>query len=178
MADDATAERTVWQGTPSQAVNVPSWTLLALAAAAATIGLRALQRATAARGGLTERTADVFGWLVVIVWAGFALLALAQYLRVRTTRYWLTTERLRVTTGIFSTETDEIELRRVRDFRIVRPFFARLLGLGHIHLISADASTPRVTLRAVKNPDELQSSIRGIVQSLYRRGAVKEIDVM
>lgn len=179
MADDAeTTEETVWQGTPSQATNVPAWTLLTLAAIGATIGLRALRRASAVDGDLTERSADVFGWLIAIVWIGVALLVVMLYLLVRTTRYQLTTERLRVTTGIFSTETDEIELRRVRDFRVVRPFLARLLGLGHVHLISADSTTPRTTLRAVRNPDELQTTIRRIVQRLYKRHGVREIDVM
>ena len=175
---DVAAERTVWEGTPSQAVNAPAWVALALGALGASVGLEALKRATAARGGLTERTAEVFGWLTILIWAGFALLMIVQYLRVRTTRYQITTERLRVTTGILSTETDELELRRVRDFRIVRPFLARMLGLGHIHLISGDASTPRVTLRAVRDPDQLQATIRSIVQQLYRRQGVREIDVL
>ena len=86
-------------------------------------------------------------------------------------------ERLRVTTGLLSTTTQEIELRRVRDTVVMQPLSLRVLGLGHVVLLSADASTPRVTLSAVPQPVQLQSTIRELVQQAYRRSGVREFDV-
>src|SRR3712207_3533304 len=109
-------ETTVWQGTPSQTTNIPKWVFLALVAAAATIGLLVLRDgAVDPREVPSEPSArPIFGWLIAAVWVGSALVALGQYLRLRTTRYHLTTERLRITTGLLSTRTEELELRRVR----------------------------------------------------------------
>ena len=172
-----TEERTVWQGTPSQLINLPSYFFLGLGALLATAGFIFLRNAS--RPDVIGETASpVFVWLIAGVWVVCLLTALAQYIKTSTTKYVLTTERLRVTTGVFSTITEEVELRRIRDSTIVKPFFARVMGLGDIHLIAADSSAPRVTLKAVRNPDELQSDIRKIVQELYQRFRVREIDVM
>ena len=174
----SSVERTVWQGTPSQAVNVPSYLLLGLVAVVATVVLLAFRNSSADGGAVTGGSNSVFVWLLVAVWSVCVILVLAQYLKVRSERYLITSERLKITTGLFSTATEEVELRRVRDTSVVKPFLLRLLGLGNVHIVSADLSAPRVTLRAVRDPDGLQSTIRDLVQGLYRRHGVREVDVM
>jgi len=73
--------------------------------------------------------------------------------------------------------TEDLELRRVRDSIIVRPFWARLAGLGDIQILSADASTPRVVLHAVKDPDGVQSKIRSIVQTQWAKFNVRQMEI-
>ena len=171
------SEPVVWRGTPSARADLPSYVALLLGAVVATAGLVFLARAGDNGGG--ERTlGDLVPWLVAFVWVACLGAALALYLRSRATRYTLTAERLRVTTGLLSTTTQEIELRRVRDTVVVQPFLLRLLGLGHVTLMSADASTPRATLKSVPDPQALQSTIRSFVQGAYRDGRVREIDVL
>lgn len=175
-------EAVVWQGTPSARADLPSYLALGAGALLATVGLVFLGRASAGdvgAGDVGERSlGSLVPWLVALVWAVCLGAALATYLRSRAVRYTLTEERLRVTTGLLSTTTNELELRRVRDTVVVEPFTLRLLGLGHVTLITADASTPRVTLRAVPAPQPLQSTIRTLVQRAYGRGGVREIDVL
>lgn len=171
----------VWEGRPSPLAQLPSYVALLVGAIVATAGILFLARASGTGGGAdggTRSLETVAPWLVVLAWLGCGAAALAVFLKSRSTRYVLTSERLRVITGLLSTTTQEIELRRVRDTIVVQPFFLRLVGLGHVTLMSADSSTPRATIRAVPDPATLQSKIRSFVQESYRRGGVREIDVL
>ena len=170
-------EPVVWQGTPSARAELPSYLALILGAVVATVGLVILGRADDAGDG-GRSLADLVPWLVTLVWLVCLGAAVGLYVRSRATRYVLTEERLRVTTGLLSTTTQELELRRVRDTVVVQPFMLRMLGLGHVTLVTADASTPRATLRAVHDPLGLQTQIRSFVQRAYRGGGVREIDVL
>ena len=170
--EPATTERTLWQGSPSQAVNLPYYIILGVGAIVGTVLLLFLKGGLAGGAG-----ASVVNWLIAAAWVACGLIAVQRYLRLRSTKYLLTSERLRITTGVLSTTTEDIELRRVRDSSVVRPFFLRLLGLGDVHIVSTDQSAPRVTLRAIRNPDAVQTQIRSIAQDLFTRRMVREIDV-
>lgn len=177
MTGPAVAEPVVWRGTPAPRASLLTYVALAGAATGATGALLFVGQGRDAAGGERSLGALV-PWLITLTWLLCAAGAVGAYLRSRSTRYVLTAERLRVTTGLLSTTTQELELRRVRDTVVVRPLLLRLLGLGHVMLLTADASTPRVTLQAVPEPEQLQSTIRSFVQQSYRGGAVREIDVL
>ena len=172
------ADAPLWQGRPAARAQLPTYLALLAGALLATVGLVFLARASDAPAG--ERSlATLLPWLIALAWVIALAAALATYLGSRTIRYTLSEERLRVTTGLLSTTTQELELRRVRDTVVVRPLLLRLLGVGHVTLLSADATTPRVTLQAVPDPEALQTTIRGLVDQHYRqRGGVREIDVL
>ena len=172
-----TAERTVWQGSPSQAVNLPVYLLLGLGVVVTTVGLLYLRSQTRVSATSDMSARSLYPWIIVAIWALCGIGALITYLRVSTTRYVLTNERLRVTTGILSTVTEDLELRRVRDSIILRPFWARVAGLGDVQILSADASTPRVTLHAIKDPDGVQTMIRSNVQTQWARFSVRQMEL-
>lgn len=170
-------ERTVWQGSPSQTVNLPVYLMLGMALVVTTVGLLFLRAGTApsATTDISARTA--YPWIIVAIWILCGIGALTSYLKVSTTKYVLTTERLRVTTGILSTVTQDLELRRVRDSVILKPFWARLAGLGDVQILSADASTPRVVLHAIRDPDGVQTMIRSNVQTQWSRFGVRQMEL-
>ena len=170
-------ERTVWQGSPSQAVNLPVYMLLGLGLIVTTVGLSFLRANTAPSATTDVSARSVYPWIIVAIWVLCAIGALMTYLRVATTKYVLTSERLRVTTGVLSTRTEDLELRRVRDSVILRPFWARLAGLGDVQILSADASTPRVILHAIRDPDGVQSMIRSNVQTQWSRFGVRQMEL-
>ena len=170
-------ERQVWQGRPSALVDLPFYVVLLVGASLATVALLLLM-GRGSPGPEATTTATLFGWVIAALWVGSVLLAFARWLVRRATRYVLTTERLRITTGLLSTVTEDIELRRVRDSSVVRPFFLRLVGLGDVRLRSADTSTPDVRLHAVRDPDRLQETVRNLVEELIRKHRVREIDFM
>jgi uncharacterized membrane protein YdbT with pleckstrin-like domain len=170
-------EQTVWQGRPSALVDLPFYLTLLVGAVLATIALLVLLPA-ARPSPEAATTANLFGWVIAALWIGCVAIALSRWILRRATRYVLTTERLRITTGVLSTETEDIELRRVRDSSVARPFALRLVGLGDVRLRSADATAPQVTLHAVRDPDRLQETVRTLVEGLVRRHGVGEIDRM
>ena len=172
-----TGEQTVWQGSPSQAVNFPVYLMLGLGVVVSTAGLLYLRAQTRPSATTDLSARSIYPWIIVAIWALCGIGALITYLRVSTTRYVLTNERLRVTTGILSTVTQDLELRRVRDSIILRPFWARLAGLGDVQILSADASTPRATLHAIKDPDGVQTKIRANVQTQWSRFGVRQMEL-
>jgi uncharacterized membrane protein YdbT with pleckstrin-like domain len=170
-------EQTVWQGTPSQMVNLPMYLLLGIGLIVATVGLLFLRASTPLSATDDVSVRSIYPWIIVAIWVLGGCAALATYLKVSTTKYVLTSERLRVTTGVLSTITQDLELRRVRDSLILRPFWARIAGLGDVHIMSADASTPRVVLHAIRDPDGVHSKIRSIVQTQYARFGIRQMEV-
>ena len=177
MVTTDNSERVVWQGRPSWLVDLPFHLALLVGGALASAGLVLLLRPGAAEPEAAT-DARLVTWVLAGVWAAIVVLALARWLTRRSVRYVLTTQRLRITTGILSTVTEDIELRRVRDSAVERPFFQRLVGLGNVRVTSADPSHPRVLLHAVRDPDGLQDRLRTLVEGLIRRHGVREIDVM
>ncbi len=112
-----------------------------------------------------------FCWLVVPIFY-----ALWKYLEVRYTRYYLTSERLKISQGVLNRVTDELELYRVKDTRLSEPLFLRLCSLGDILLASSDRSHPLLMLRAIKNAETVRQQIRGLVEAQRRIKGVREID--
>ena len=170
-------EQAVWQSSPSQVVNLPIYLMLGLGVIVATVGLLLLRSGTQPSATTDLSARSVYPWIIVGIWVLCGIGALMTFLKVSTTKYVLTTERLRVTTGILSTRTEDLELRRVRDSVILRPFWARLAGLGDVQILSADASTPRVVLHAIRDPDAVQSKIRSNVQTQWARFGVRQMEL-
>ena len=172
------SERVVWQGRPSWLVDLPFHLALVVGGALASVGLVLLLPPAAPEAADATTNARVVSWVLAGLWAAIVVLALARWLTRRSVRYVLTTQRLRITTGILSTVTEDIELRRVRDSAVERPFFQRIVGLGNVRVTSADPSHPRVVLAAVRDPDGLQDRLRTLVEGLIRTHGVRELDIM
>jgi len=119
----------------------------------------------------------VLGAIVLVVlslifhWRGFLLLlpvpigiAAWKWLELKCRVYEVTTERIKVSRGIFSRRTDEMELYRVKDLTLIEPFFFRMFGLGSVIMTTNDASTPTLTIHAVKRVKELREELRQAVE--------------
>lgn len=121
------------------------------------------------------------GWYILwllLFWLVIPLFILLwQWLVIRNTIYELTTERLKLRRGVLNKELDEVELYRVRDYKLERPFFMRIFGLGHILLQTSDRSHPSVRLRAVRDGERLYEQLRGAVEQSRARKGVRELDV-
>lgn len=95
----------------------------------------------------------------------------------RTTVYELSSQRLKIHRGILNRRLEEVELYRVKDYIMDQPLFLRLLGLGNLTLVSSDASTPRIVLRAIPSVAAVREQLRIAVQSERDRKRVRELDV-
>ena len=61
-----------------------------------------------------------------------------------------------------------IKLDRVRDYKVVKPFFQRIFGLGKIELVTSDRSNSNINLNGIKDPENLYNLIRDNVEKIRR----------
>lgn len=101
--------------------------------------------------------------LVPIPWA------LVRWVQRRNHVIELTSQRLRITTGVFSKRTDDLELYRVRDITFVQPFLLRLFGCGTLVLTTSDSSSPEITLTGVPAAANLRDQLRSAVEQCRDR---------
>lgn len=114
----------------------------------------------------------LFCWLVVPIFIG-----LWKWLVVRNTRYELTSERLRLREGVLNKKLDELELYRVRDYRLEQPFWLRLFSAGNVIVRTTDTMNPIVVLRAVEKSEEVLGLLRRHVEDCRARKNVRALDV-
>jgi hypothetical protein len=69
-----------------------------------------------------------------------------------------------------------MELYRVRDYKVERPFFLRLFSLGNVILMTSDKTTPTVVISAIKKSEEGREKIRPLVEARRDAKKVREID--
>ncbi|HVE16043.1 MAG TPA: PH domain-containing protein [Chthoniobacterales bacterium] len=153
------AEVSLWKGHTSQ------WTYFWTYAACGALAIAALA-GIPFTGGLSA-----IGLVIPLAWWA------VRWWTNRTTTYELTSQRLRISRGVLNRRLDEIELYRVKDYVMEQPLFLRLLGLGNITLISSDATTPAVVLRAIPGVETVREQIRTSVQTERDRKRVRELDV-
>jgi uncharacterized membrane protein YdbT with pleckstrin-like domain len=111
---------------------------------------------------------------LIAVGAGVVVIYLiAVAILIRTQVFEVTNERVRWRRGILTKRTDEIELYRVMDASLVEPFLLRMGNAGNIEIRSADASTPSLTLPAVKGAAELREKLRVSIENCRSRKGVK-----
>ena len=110
----------------------------------------------------------LFFWTIII--------PLIAYLKTRFTIYEVTSQRLKIKTGVLNQTINELELYRVRDYQVQKPFFLRIFNLGHLVLITSDKSNDTIQLNAIKDVEKISDLIRNQVESAREKTKTREID--
>ncbi len=95
--------------------------------------------------------------------------ALWRWVQRRSHRIEITIERVRITQGIFTKRTDELELYRVRDITFFQPFILGMFGRGNLQLNTDDVTTPTVLLPCIPSDQSLRDQLRKAVESCRDR---------
>ncbi len=82
--------------------------------------------------------------LVAILTGGIWLLVL--WLARGGTKYKITSQRVIIDRGLFSKTLDQLDLYRINDFVVERPFSQRIMGTGNIKLKTLEQANPEVAL--------------------------------
>src|SRR5690606_2505455 len=101
----------------------------------------------------------LFCWLIVPIF-----IAVWTALKINSTRYQLTTERLQITEGVFSKRTEQIELYRVKDLTLEFPFIYRMFSKGNILFFTSDHTLQNFSLEAISNADGVMDVVREQVE--------------
>lgn len=136
-------EESIWEGNPSQLINLMSFI--------------------------------VWGLLFFLIFPIFIIIW--KWLIVKNTNYELTSQRLKTHKGILNKEIDEVELFRVKDTKVVQPFFLGLFNLSNIILYTSDNTTPIITINAVTDARNLREEIRSYVMIARQKNRVREVDI-
>lgn len=104
--------------------------------------------------------------------------ALSRWILRRNELIEITNQRLRITRGIFSKRTDELELYRVQDITFLQPFVLRLFNKGTLLLTTGDISSPELRLEGIPADSNLRDRFRDAVEACRdrKRARVTEID--
>ena len=122
-----------------------------------------------ALGGVVLLASAKFGgWLPALVVAPLAY-AGWRWCVVASRVYEITTERIKVTTGLVSKRTDDLELYRVKDTVLEEPVLLRLAGAGNIVLTTNDATTPTLVLEGITGAKELREELRKHIEACRDR---------
>ena len=97
-------------------------------------------------------------WVAVVLTLGIGWLY--YWLTSLSTRYEITSQRVRIERGIFSTVKDSIEVFRIDHFDLHKPLGMRLVGYCLLHLRSSDASFETVILYGIPQLEQLADSLR------------------
>ena len=114
----------------------------------------------------------LFCWLVLPIF-----FALVYYLQTRCKVFELTTQRLKITSGVFTKVTETLELYRVKDIETRQPFFSRLVGIENVQMTTSDVSSPTVLIDAVPSSVGFADKLRNQVEIIRQQKRVREIDI-
>lgn len=113
--------------------------------------------------------------LLAIVTVGIWLLP--AYIKSRGVSYRITSQRVVVETGLFGKRLEQIDLYRVNDFTVERPFLQRLMGTGNILLKTMDRTTPNITIANIKTDVvALYEELRRRTEQAKAQNSVRVVD--
>ncbi len=151
------SEEVLWKGSPSQVLNLGKY----LFALALIIGI--------AIGGLFFMPV----WAALVIPLGWMLWI---FIETKSIRHELTTERIRLSSGVFNQTKDDVELYRVKDTSMERPFWYRVFGLSTLIIETSDRSQPRIEIKAVHGGEDLRETLRKQVEFWRDKKRVREVD--
>lgn len=112
---------------------------------------------------------------VTVITAGLALLYFL--LRRSGTKYRVTSQRIVIDSGIFSKKLEQVDLYRVNDFVVERPFTQRIMGTGNLTMHTTDKSNPTVRLMGVgTDVVALYERVRAAVEAAKQAKGVRVVD--
>lgn len=162
-APSATTESILWSGHTSQWVHFWYYFLCVLLAAGIAVAATILALPTGA-----------LSYVALVI---PAVMWLVRWWITKCTLYELTSQRLRIRSGILNKKVDELELFRVKDYSMEQPFLLRLVGLGNLTMITSDATSPTVAIRAIPGIEAVREKLRTAVQAERDRKRVRQLDV-
>jgi membrane protein YdbS with pleckstrin-like domain len=165
------SEAVIWEGSPSLKlllVQVLRTLIVAGAAIVAAIVVHPIAvkffEDLSAKGGRGPRDVSPATLILMVLVGSYliirAIVLSVSVMRLRTTKYRLTNQRLTVEEGILSRTLDEVDLRTVDDSGFSQSPLERLQGIGTVWVVASDRTTPRVGLRGIPDPRALREKIR------------------
>jgi len=162
------AEETLWKGSPSWRVLIGKVVAMILAI----IIIPAIAMFIASQTADLEMSSRItkIGWGlagVIVLWQLIAFLI--AMLRLQSTHYTVSNQRILIEQGMLSKSVNEIDLRSLDDTQFFQPFTERLLGIGNVTLVSSDKALPVTVLHGIHDPRSVRETIRAAAYQVSQR---------
>lgn len=148
--------KTLYEGSPSWKAFL-GYYLIAMFAAAALIALLNLIAGSGAPLGTKFLN-------VLIPVGGAVIFMFGVTLYRRSKRFRVTTTAIETESGLLSKRIDVMQLWRCRDVRYKQNLVDRILGIAHIEVFSADATTPHLEIVGMPASRELFERLRDAIE--------------
>ncbi|KVE37230.1 PH domain-containing protein [Burkholderia sp. TSV86] len=158
--------RVIFEGSPSQVVNLPTLTGNALAAVVVLIA----GHFASARWHVTPLV-GVVPALLLVVRALFACLQTA-FVEIR-----IDVERITYRQGILNKEVSSLELFRIQHVTSFHPWWERPFGVGTVIVATSDSDAPRWRLAGLPDAEALRADLNRAAIALRDRKGIREVNM-
>jgi hypothetical protein len=88
-----------------------------------------------------------------VLWKGRPFLSMVE-------SYIITSERIKISTGLLGKDFENYELIRIKDMDVSQNLTERMIKIGDIHITGADVSHPEIVLRNIPDPNAVYEILR------------------
>lgn len=162
--------RVIFQGTPSQVVNLP----VLIGSVAALVAIAVAYSYVAPR---VHVPGEVSGLVAIVPALFFVLRAVAACLQTAFTEIIIDTERITCRQGIFNKEVSSLELFRIQDVTSFHPWWERLFGIGTIVVATSDSYNPRWRLPGMADAEALRADLNRAAIALRDHKGIREVNM-
>jgi len=129
---------------------------------------------------LSEEQVLLFRKYRIVAGLGLAILVmlilLIKMVKLKMTRYEVSTERIEWSRGIFDRRVDNLDMFRVIDLKLRRSLLDCIVGVGTVGLITTDKTDPEFTFEKIRNSRRLYDIIKKASLDADRRNGVVHIE--
>jgi uncharacterized membrane protein YdbT with pleckstrin-like domain len=144
-----TEEKTVWEGRPSQWLNLKTYAYCVMVVAFIVTVLL-----------ITPK----LRWLFIALLLYPAGRALFAWCEIRSKSYSLTALKILCREGVFNRITTETKLSDIKDILLIEPWYKRIVGLGDIQLNIKGFSESYIMLSGIRDADKARELINTAVK--------------
>jgi hypothetical protein len=161
-------EETLWRGSPSWRVLIAKVVMMVLTVIVIPFVAIFISSHTADLE-LSSKITKIGWWVTALVLLYQIIAFLFALMRLQSTLYTVTNQRILFEQGILSKSLSEIDLRSLDDTQFFQSFTDRILGIGNVTLVSSDKALPVTMLRGVHDPRNLREMIRSRAYQVSQR---------
>ena len=116
------------------------------------------------------------GLVLAILTLGLSVIV--AWFQTRGIHYKITSQRVVIEQGMFSKRMEQLDLYRVVDYVVERPFGQRVMGTGNIILEAMDKTTPEIRIVGIKTDVvQLYEKLRYSTEQEKKKRGVRVLDV-
>lgn len=102
--------------------------------------------------------------LLAILTLGIWWLILFIKKRLANVRYELTSKRINIRKGLFSTTENQVDLMRVNDISVEQSFLGKIFNFGTVTLYATDVTHPELRMTGISEPSNVKQMILDAVE--------------